>query len=421
MVRNEFFDKRIHSVIDLYAGLLERKNAIKTSWDNGIFERYEYPVLTREHIPPHWRYDFNPQSNPYFMERMGVNAVLNPGAIFLDGRFLLMVRIEGNDRKSFFAVAESKSGIDQFHFWDEPVLIPERDREETNIYDMRLVMHEDGYIYGIFCTEKRDPSASNGDQSSALAQCGLVRTTDLRSWERLPDICTDSPQQRNIVLHPEFVEGKYALYTRPQYAFMDAGQGCGIGWALVDNIENPVIAEQKIMDYRVYHTIKEGKNGLGPAPLKTECGWLQLAHAVRSNAAGMRYVLYAFLTDLADPSKVIAAPGGYLLAPLGWERVGDVSDVLFCNGWVQTPDGRIFIYYASSDTRIHVATTTVEKLLDYVLHTPSDPLRTRLCAEQRLELIHRNRNLLGAEKLANLYWRADDSEKRFNKIPTNSV
>lgn len=378
--------------------LLQRRNRVDPRWYNGVIERWQYPVLTRDHVPLEWRYDFNPRTNPLGLERLGVNAVFNPGAIYRDGKFLLVTRIEGVDRKSFFAVAESRSGVDRFQFWDEPILIPERDAEETNIYDMRLVQHEDGWLYGIFCTEKHDPQAPPGDLSAAIAQCGIVRTRDLRRWERLPDIRTPSRQQRNIVLHPEFVNGHYAFYTRPADDFIQAGRGGGIGWALVRDIERPVIRRETIIEPRAYHTIKEVKNGLGPAPIKTDRGWLQLAHGVRNTAAGMRYVLYAFLTALDDPSRVIAAPGGYLLAPLGAERVGDVSNVLFCNGWAVTPDGRVFIYYASSDTRIHVATSTIERLLDYVLNTPPDAGRTRLCVEQRLELIRRNHEYLRSSR-----------------------
>jgi 4-O-beta-D-mannosyl-D-glucose phosphorylase len=402
MASRVLFDQRLRKTLKQFRAVAGRKNKVDRRWDNGIFERYEHPVLTREHVPPHWRYDFDPKANPLFQERLGVNATFNPGAIYRNGLFHLMVRIEGYDRKSFFAVAESKSGVDRFRFRDLPVLMPERDEEETNIYDMRLVQHEDGLIYGIFCTERRDPEAASGAPCTAIAQCGIARSKDLQVWERLPDIKTDSVHQRNIVLHPEFVNGKYAFYTRPQDEFMEAGTGGGIGWAFVEDIERPVVRKQSIIDPRLYHTVKEGKNGIGPAPIKTRKGWLQLAHAVRTNADGMRYVLYAFLTDLEDPSRVIASPSGYLLAPLGWERVGDVSDVLFCNGWAHTPDGRIFLYYASSDTRIHVAATTVEKMLDYVLHTPPDPLRTRLCVEQRADLIRRNYRRVGKEKLLKL-------------------
>ncbi|MDW8345120.1 MAG: glycosidase [Verrucomicrobiae bacterium] len=379
--------------------LLARRNRLDTNWYNGVVERWKNPVLTRDHVPLEWRFDFNPQTNPLGQERLGINSVFNPGAIYRDGKFLLVARIEGVDRKSFFAIAESQTGVDRFAFWDEPIVLPERDEEETNVYDMRLVQHEDGWIYGIFCTEKRDPNAKPGDLSSAIAQCGLVRTRDLRHWERLPDIRTPSRQQRNIVLHPEFVNGQYAFYTRPADDFIEAGTGGGIGWGLVSDIEHPVIQHEKIIDSRAYHTIKEAKNGLGPAPIKTDRGWLQLAHGVRPTAAGLRYVLYAFLTALEDPSRVIAAPGGYLLAPLGPERVGDVSNVLFCNGWAVTPDGRVFIYYASSDTRVHVATSTVDRLLDYVLNTPPDAGRTRKCVEQRLELIRRNRQYLSRAKV----------------------
>ena len=389
--RTTEFGRRLKKLTAHHDQICRRRNAIDDDWLNGICARYRQPVLTRDHVPLAWRFDLNPATNPFLLERLGVNAVFNPGAIYRDGKFLLVARVEGADRKSFFAVAESRTGVDQFRFWDFPVDLPERDADETNIYDLRLVQHADGWLYGIFCTERRDPRARPGDLSAAIAQCGIVRTHDLRRWERLPDIRTPSRQQRNIVLHPEFVNGQYGFYTRPADDFMEAGTGGGIGWGLVRDLQRPVIRQQTIIDPRGYHTIKEGKNGLGPAPIKTARGWLQLAHGVRTNAAGMRYVLYAFLTALDDPARVIAAPGGYLLAPRGMERVGDVSDVLFCNGWAVTPDGRIFLYYASSDTRIHVATTTVAQLLDYVLQTPPDARRTRRCFEQRRELIQRNR------------------------------
>lgn len=358
---------------------------------NGIYTRYKNPILTAEHAPLHWRYDFNPQTNPLLLERIGVNGAFNAGAIYLNGKFYLLARVEGYDRKSYFAVAESKNGIDRFRFWDYPVLMPEIDEKETNIYDMRLTQHEDGWIYGIFCAEQKDPDAHPHDTSSAIAKAGIARTKDLKKWERLPNLTTNSAQQRNVVLHPEFVDGKYALYTRPQDGFIDAGSGGGIGWALTDSIENAVVEAEKIIDPRVYHTIKEGKNGQGPAPMKTDKGWLHLAHGVRNCAAGLRYVLYMFATDLKDPSKVIKRPGGYFMAPQKEERVGDVSNVLFTNGWVATPDGSIFIYYGSSDTRMHVATTTIERLTDYVFNTPDDGLRSSKSVETIYNLIDKNK------------------------------
>ena len=334
----------------------------------------------------------SPKTNPFLMERMGINAALNAGAIEFGGKIVVCVRVEGWDRKSFFAMAESKTGIDGFRFWDEPCVIPETDNPDTNIYDMRLVKHEDGWIYGLFCTERRDPKAKDGDQSSAVAQCGLVRTKDLKKWERLPDIRTPSAQQRNVVLHPEFVGGKYALYTRPQDGFIDTGSGGGIGWALCSSMENSRTGRESIIDRRVYHTINELKNGQGPAPIKTPEGWLHLAHGVRNTAAGLRYVLYLFLTGLKDPTKVLAKPGGYFIAPEGGERVGDVSNVVFSNGWVAKKDGSVLVYYASSDTRLHVATSSITRLLDYVKNTPPDGLRSAECVRQRIALIRRNRN-----------------------------
>jgi 4-O-beta-D-mannosyl-D-glucose phosphorylase len=359
-----------------------------------VFDRYKYPVLTGEHAPVFWRYDLNYETNPHLMERLGINSAFNPGAIELDGRILLAARVEGLDRKSFFAIAESASGIDRFRFWDYPVVMPETDEPDINVYDIRLVRHEDGWIYGLFCTERKDPSAPRGDLSSAVAQCGIARTKDLKTWQRLDDLKTGSPQQRNVVLHPEFVNGKYAFYTRPQDGFIQTGSGGGIGWGLADHIEHAELGPETIVQDRKYHTINEVKNGLGPAPIKTPEGWLQLAHGVRNTAAGLRYVLYAFMTALDDPSRVIYEPGGYLLAPQGEERVGDVSNVTFSNGWVARADGTLFIYYASSDTRSHVATTTVEKLVDYCRHTPRDPLRSAACVQQRIELIRRNLQIM---------------------------
>ncbi|MGO4371920.1 glycosidase [Paenibacillus sp. MCAF20] len=386
------FEQRKQLLTERYESLVGRKNS-PIELGNGIFERYEHPVLTAEHAPLHWKYDFNPETNPYFMERIGVNCVFNPGAIFLNGKFFLVARVEGNDRKSFFAIAESDNGVDGFRFWDHPILLPETSNPDVNVYDMRLVQHEDGWIYGLFCTERKDPEAPRGDLSSAVAQCGIARTKDLKTWERLADLKTASNQQRNVVLHPEFVDGKYAFYTRPQDGFIDTGSGGGIGWGLSDTIENAVIDREIIIDERHYHTIKEVKNGQGPAPIKTDKGWLHIAHGVRNTAAGLRYVIYAFLSELNDPSKVTHRPGGHLIAPEGIERVGDVSNVTFCNGVIAKENGDVFIYYASSDTRCHVAATTVDRLLDYVINTPEDPLRSYACVEQRIELIDRNLQL----------------------------
>ncbi|WP_151737782.1 glycoside hydrolase family 130 protein [Paenibacillus tengchongensis] len=383
------FEERKAQLTERYETLIARKNE-KQPYGNGTYDRYKYPLLTAEHAPLVWRYDFNPETNPFFAERIGVNGVFNPGAIELDGKFYLVARVEGNDRKSFFAVAESDSGVDGFRFWDRPVVMPETDDPDINVYDMRLTKHEDGWIYGLFCTERKDPDAPHGDLSSAVAQCGIARTKDLKTWERLADLQTGSAQQRNVVLHPEFVDGKYAFYTRPQDGFIDAGSGGGIGWGLSDSMENAVVASETIMDQRYYHTIKEVKNGQGPAPIKTPQGWLHIAHGVRNTAAGLRYVLYAFLSDLAEPNKVTHAPGGHFIAPDGEERVGDVSNVVFCNGAIARDNGEIYIYYASSDTRIHVATTTVDQMLDYVMNTPEDLLRSYASVQQRIELIERN-------------------------------
>lgn len=372
--------------------LLNRKNQ-KTDFYNGIFDRYEYPVLTRDHVPLFWKYDLNKESNPYFEERLGVNAVMNSGAIELDGKFYLVARVEGADRKSFFAVAESDNGIDGFRFWDYPVQLPDTCKEETNVYDMRLTKHEDGYIYGVFCSESKDTSVS--DLSAAVAAAGIVRTKDLKTWERLDNLKTlHSPQQRNVCLHPEFVNGKYAFYTRPMDDFIDTGSGGGIGFGLCDDICHAVIDEEIITSKRKYHTITEAKNGAGAVPIKTEKGWIHIAHGVRNTAAGLRYVLYAFAADLKDPAKVIAEPSGMLLGPLGKERVGDVSNVVFTNGAI-VKDGIVYLYYASSDTRLHVATTTIERLIDYVFETPQDALRSVKCVEQRCELIQSNLKLLG--------------------------
>ena len=368
--------------------LLSRKNE-KTDFYNGIYDRWKYPVLTRDHAPLIWRYDLDPKTNPHFMERLGVNAVLNSGAIELDGKFYLVARVEGSDRKSFFAVAESDSPVDGFRFWDKPVELPDTCPEETNVYDMRLTRHEDGWIYGVFCSESKDPS--NPDLSAAVAAAGIVRTHDLKTWERLPNLVTaHSPQQRNVDLLPCFVNGKYAFFTRPMDDFIDTGSGGGIGFGTCDDITRPVIDEEIITSPRRYHTITEVKNGEGATPIRTEKGWLHIAHGVRNTAAGLRYVIYVFVTDLAEPWKVIAEPSGYLIAPLGAERVGDVSNVVFTNGAIARDNGELYIYYASSDTRLHVASTTVEKLLDYAFHTPADPLRSRDCVAQRCALIDKN-------------------------------
>lgn len=392
---NARFAERKSVLTKKYEALIARPNE-KVPFGNGIYDRYRYPVLTAEHTPLIWKYDFNPDTNPFFAERIGVNGVFNPGAIELNGKFYLVARVEGVDRKSFFAVAESESGVDGFRFWDHPVVLPETEVPDVNVYDMRLVKHEDGWIYGLFCTERKDPDAPKGDLSSAIAQCGIARTKDLVIWERLADLKTKSPQQRNVVLHPEFIDGKYAFYTRPQDGFIDAGSGGGIGWGLSESIEQAIIDEEIIVDERQYHTIKEVKNGQGPAPIRTDAGWLHIAHGVRNTAAGLRYVLYAFITDLNEPHRITHSPGGHLIAPDGEERVGDVSNVVFCNGVIARDNGEVYIYYASSDTRIHVATTTVEQLVDYALHTPEDPLRSYACVEQRIELINENRRFEAA-------------------------
>ncbi|MDE6771117.1 MAG: glycosidase [Muribaculaceae bacterium] len=388
------FEKRKALVEAEFESLVTRPN--RAIEGNGVYERYENPVVTPGMIPPTWRYDYNPATNPYFMERIGVNATLNSGAMKWNGKYLLVVRVEGYDRKSFFAVAESPNGVDNFRFWDRPVTLPEDVVPATNVYDMRLTAHEDGYIYGIFCAERHDDSCP-GDLSAATATAGIARTKDLVNWERLPDLKSKS-QQRNVVLHPEFVDGKYALYTRPQDGFIDTGSGGGIGWALVDDITNAVVTDEKIIDERHYHTIKEVKNGEGPHPIKTSKGWLHLAHGVRATADGLRYVLYLYMTSLDDPSKEIARPGGYFMAPQGEEYVGDVMNVLFANGWIADEDGKVFIYYASSDTRMHVATSTVDRLVDYCLNTPEDGLRTSESVVTINNLITRNEKFLSSGK-----------------------
>ncbi len=382
------FEEKVKIQTEKYESLIAMKNE-KSDFYNGIFDRYKNPVLTRNHVPLFWKYDMNPATNPFFMERLGVNAVMNSGALYIDGKFYLVARVEGADRKSFFAVAESTSGVDGFRFWDYPVQLPDTCAEETNVYDMRLTQHEDGWIYGVFCSESKDTKSK--DLSAAVACAGIVRTKDLKNWERLPNLKTlRSPQQRNVVLLPEFVNGKYAFYTRPMDDFIDTGSGGGVGFGLCDDITNAVIDEEKISSKRKYHTITEVKNGAGAVPIKTERGWIHIAHGVRNTAAGLRYVLYCFATDLKDPSKVIAEPSGLFLGPLGEERVGDVSNVVFTNGAAVTPSGNVYIYYASSDTRLHVATTTLEKLTDYVFNTPSDPGRSADCVKQRCDFIAKN-------------------------------
>lgn len=381
------FDKRLFALRKDYQRLVERDNVPLQG--NGVYERWQYPVLTAQHAPLAWRYDFSRERNPYLMERFGIHAVMNAGAIKWRGRYLLVARVEGADRKSFFAVAESPNGVDHFRFWDRPVTMPESGEPATNIYDMRLTAHEDGWIYGVFCVERKDPAAAEGDLSSAVACAGLARTQDFIHWERLPDLRAEC-QQRNVVLHPEFVDGKYAFYTRPQDGFIDTGKGGGIGWALVDSLEHPVIRDEIIVNRRQYHTIRELKNGEGPAPIKTPQGWLHLAHGVRGCASGLRYVLYLYMTALDDPTRTIAEPAGFLMAPEGEEMVGDVMNVLFSNGWIADGDGTVYIYYASSDTRLHVATSSIDRLCDYCLHTAPDGLRTGRSVETLNALIDGN-------------------------------
>lgn len=389
---NTDFEQTITLLQQRHEKLLQQQNHPMDDF-NGIVQRYIHPVVTHKHIPLEWRYDLNPKTNPYCMERIGMNAAMNSGAIKWNGKYLLMVRVENIDRKSFFAIAESPNGIDNFRFWERPVSLPDICSEETNVYDMRLTAHEDGWIYGIFCSERPDCQAAPGDLSSAVACAGIIRTKDLINWERLPDLQTKS-QQRNVVLHPEFVDGKYALYTRPQDGFIDTGSGGGIGWALIDDIANALVLNEKIIDKRYYHTIKEVKNGEGPHPIKTPQGWLHLAHGVRACAAGLRYVLYLYMTALDDPSRLIAEPAGYFMAPEGEERVGDVSNVLFSNGWIVDDDGKVFIYYASCDTRMHVAVSTVERLVDYCMHSPKDGLRSNITVAHINRLIDNNKQLL---------------------------
>jgi 4-O-beta-D-mannosyl-D-glucose phosphorylase len=385
------FNERKANLISQHQELINRENLVDNSYSHGIFERYQYPVLTYEHVPLNWRFDFNPEDNPYLLERLRVNSVFNSGAIATDNGVILVARIEGSDRKSFFAIAESKTGVDQFRFWDEPIKIPETENPDVNIYDMRLTKHQDGWIYGVFSSERKDPEKRPGVLFQPFATAAIVRTKDFVTWERLPDLRTRSPQQRNVVLHPEFVNGRYGFYTRPQDAFMDAGLAEGIGWGLCEDITSAIIEDEVIIDHREFNTIKSAKNGAGAPPIKTEIGWLHIAHAVRNTAVGLRYVLYLFVCDIEEPWRVIYQPGGYLIEPRDWERVGDVSNVLFSNGLVLQADGTLLIYYSSSDTRLHVASTDLNRILDYAVNTPMDPLRSALCVEQRIKLIDKNR------------------------------
>lgn len=385
------FDNKKKSMLEKHEAFSTKPNMVLEKYENGIYDRYVDPVLTDVHVPLDWKYDFNHETNPQLMQRLGINVVLNTGAIEFNDKIVLMPRIEGWDRKSFFGIAESENGIDNFNFWDYPVELPDLYPNETNVYDMRLVKHEDGWIYGTFCSESHDDDQPD-DLSAALAHCGIIRSKDMKSWERLSNLKTASDQQRNCVLHPEFVNGKYAFYTRPLADFASLGGGEGIGWGLCDDITNAVIEKEVFVDERVYHTVKEGKNGQGPSPIKTDEGWLHLAHGVRPTAAGMRYVLYMFMTSLDDPTKKIYEPGGHIISPRGEERLGDVSNVVFSNGWVKRSNGEVFIYYGASDTRINVATSTIDKLVDYVKNTPPDALRSVDCVQQRIELIKNNRN-----------------------------
>jgi len=387
------FEERLRLITQKHKILIERKNNEMFS-DNGVYSRYEFPILTREHVPLHWRYDLKKETNPYFLERIGFNAAFNSGAIKFNDKYVLLVRVEGNDRKSFFAVAESPNGIDNFKFWDRPVTLPQTEEPDVNVYDMRLTQHDDGWIYGVFCTERKDPDAPENDTSGAVAAAGIARTRDLVNWERLPDLISTSGQQRNVVLFPHLIGGKYAFYTRPQDGFIDTGKGGGIGFGLSDSIEKAEVKEEMIVDAKTYHTIYEVKNGLGPAPIRTQHGWLQLAHGVRNTAAGLRYTLYLFMTDLEKPWIVTHKPHGHFIAPLKDERVGDVSNVVFSNGWIEDADGTVFIYYASSDTRMHVAKTTVEKLVDYCMNSPQDRLYSHLSVKTINDLVDKNQEFM---------------------------
>lgn len=395
MNASDLFLKRRTELEEEYSSLIAKPNKPADEVPNGIYTRYENPVVTAKHVPLDWRYDFNPATNPFMLERIGYNAAFNAGAIKFQGKYILCVRTEGNDRKSFFAIAESDSGIDNFKYWDKPCVIPQIDGQpDTNAYDMRLTLHEDGWIYGIFCTERKDPSAAAGDTSSAIANAGIVRTKDLVNFERLPDLVSTSGQQRNVVLHPEFVDQKYALYTRPQDGFIEVGNGGGIGLGFVEDMANPVVKDERIIFGKNYHTIYELKNGLGPAPIKTSEGWMHLAHGVRNTAAGLRYTLYMFMTDLNDISKVTHVPAGHFMAPHNEERIGDVSNVVFSNGWITDDDGKVYIYYASSDTRMHVAVSDIERLTDYVINSPVDGFTSASSVQNIIELIDRNKGLV---------------------------
>ncbi|UJF29587.1 glycosidase [Kaistella sp. 97-N-M2] len=395
MNASDLFLKRRTELEEEYSSLIAKPNKPADEVPNGIYTRYENPVVTAKHVPLDWRYDFNPATNPFMLERIGYNAAFNAGAIKFQGKYILCVRTEGNDRKSFFAIAESDNGIDNFKYWDKPCVIPQIDGQpDTNAYDMRLTLHEDGWIYGIFCTERKDPSAAAGDTSSAIANAGIVRTKDLVNFERLPDLVSTSGQQRNVVLHPEFVDQKYALYTRPQDGFIEVGNGGGIGLGFVEDMANPVVKDERIIFGKNYHTIYELKNGLGPAPIKTSEGWMHLAHGVRNTAAGLRYTLYMFMTDLNDISKVTHVPAGHFMAPHNEERIGDVSNVVFSNGWITDDDGKVYIYYASSDTRMHVAVSDIERLTDYVINSPVDGFTSASSVQNIIELIDRNKGLV---------------------------
>ena len=387
------FTRRLAQLQENHQALIDQKNE-KEALGNGIFDRYKNPVITAAHVPLNWRYDFEEKSNPFLMERIVVNAAFNAGATKFNGKYIMVVRVEGADRKSFFAVTESDNGTDGFKFWDSPVVFDSHEGADVNVYDMRLTQHEDGFLYGLFCTEKKDPNAPVGDQSAAIAQCGIVRTKDLKNWERLADLKTPSPQQRNVVLHPEFVDGQYAFYTRPQDSFIEAGKGGGIGFGLSKTMENAEVSNEHILYSKEYHTVYEAKNGQGPAPIKTDRGWLHLAHGVRNTAAGLRYVLYMFMTDLQDLTKIIHKPAGYFIAPEGEERIGDVSNVVFSNGWIADDNGDVFIYYASSDTRMHVATSTIEQLVDYCINTTEDGLSSANSVKSINNLIEKNKKAL---------------------------
>ncbi|MEM0576494.1 glycoside hydrolase family 130 protein [Flavobacterium polysaccharolyticum] len=388
---NTIVADRLENLKKEFQKLIEKKNEPENTAGNGIYTRYKNPIITAAHTPLEWRYDFDPNSNPMLLERIGINATFNAGALKWNNKYITVVRVEGVDRKSFFAIAESPNGVDNFKFWDKPCVIPQTEEPDTNVYDMRLIAHEDGWIYGIFCTERKDPKAPAGDTSMAIANAGIVRTKDLVNWERLPDLISNTGQQRNVVLHPEFINGKYALYTRPQDGFIDVGNGGGIGLGYVENMSNPVVKEEQIIYGKQYHTVYELKNGLGPAPIKTEKGWLHLAHGVRNTAAGLRYTLYMFMTDLNDISKVTHYPAGHFMAPEGAERVGDVSNVLFSNGWIADEDGTVYIYYASSDTRMHVAVSSIEQLVDYVTNTPEDTFTSAGSVQTIIKQVEKNK------------------------------